>query len=135
MKDFVALLFLVSLIIVLIAINTRIIFIIAKKKLELEFKLNFKKNNPNYVKPEFKTLTKEEIDDIHNRGKITPEEMVREWEGMGLCAPSDNNRNASWRCKKFNNCRDCLVDYANEDDEYVSFFDTLIITENNIEKG
>lgn len=36
-----------------------------------------------------KKLTKEQIDEIHSRGKITPEEMVKEWESLDLCAPGD----------------------------------------------
>lgn len=79
-----------------------------------------------YIRPQFKELTKEQIDDIHTRGKITPEEKVKEWEGMDLCAPGDAIGSAAWRCKKFHhNCHDCLVDYANEHDEYTSFFDIL----------
>jgi hypothetical protein len=79
----------------------------------------------DYVKPKFKELTKEQIKDIHSRGKITPQEKVKEWEGMDLCTPGDAIGSAAWRCRKFHNCHDCLVDYANEYDEYVSSFDTL----------
>ena len=35
---------------------------------------------PIYIKPKFKPLTQEQIDDIHLRGKITPKEKVKEWE-------------------------------------------------------
>lgn len=79
----------------------------------------------DYIKPKFKELTQEQIDDIHARGKITPAEQVKEWEGMDLCAPGDAIGSASWRCRKFRNCHDCLVDYANQHDEYTSFFDIL----------
>lgn len=76
--------------------------------------------------PQFKVLTQEQIDDIHSRGKITPAEKVKEWEGMDLCAPGDAIGSAAWRCRKFHyNCHDCLVDYANEHDEYTSFYDIL----------
>ena len=78
-----------------------------------------------YEKPKFKELTQEQIKDIHARGKITPQEKVKEWEGMDLCAPGDAIGSAAWRCRKFKNCHDCLVDYANEHDEYTSFFDIL----------
>ena len=81
--------------------------------------------NENYEKPKFKELTKEQIDDIHARGKITPQEQVKEWEGMDLCAPGDAIGSAAWRCRKFKNCHDCLVDYANQHEEYTSFFDIL----------
>lgn len=77
----------------------------------------------DYIKPQFKPLTQEQVDDIHSRGKITPAEKVREWEDMDLCAPGDAIGSASWRCKKFNYCcHDCLVDYANEQEEYTSMF-------------
>lgn len=76
------------------------------------------------VKPTFKHLTQEQIDDIHARGKITPVEKVKEWEGMDLCAPGDAIGSTAWRCRKFHhNCHDCLVDYANGHDEYTSFRD------------
>ena len=81
----------------------------------------------DYVKPKFKELTQEQMDDIHARGKITPEEKVKEWEGMDLCAPGDAIGSAAWRCRKFKNCHDCLVDYANEYDEHTSTFDNLKI--------
>lgn len=75
-----------------------------------------------YVRSIFKHLTQEQIDDIHARGKITPAEKVKEWEGMDLCAPGDAIGSAAWRCRKFHyNCHDCLIDYANEHDEYTSF--------------
>lgn len=79
----------------------------------------------NYVKPVFKELTAEQIADIHSRGKITPAEMVEEWEGFDLCAPGDAIGSAGWRCRKFKCCHDCLVDYANERDEYTSIFDIM----------
>ena len=84
------------------------------------------KNNieDDYVKPCFKELTQEQIDDIHAIGKITPAEKVKEWEDMDLCAPGDAIGSAAWRCRKFKNCHDCLVDYAKLD-EYTSFYDTL----------
>lgn len=82
-------------------------------------------NEIGYVKPIFKELSQEQIDDIHSRGKITPQEKVKEWEDMNLCAPGDEI-SAAWRCEKFhNNCHDCLVDYANEHEEYISFYDIL----------
>lgn len=79
----------------------------------------------NYAKPVFKELTAEQIADIHSRGKITPAEMVEEWEEFELCAPGDGIGSAGWRCRKFKCCHDCLVDYANERDEYTSIFDMM----------
>ena len=78
-----------------------------------------------YDKPINIDLTQYEIDAIHSRGKITPAEKVREWEGLGLCAPGDAIGSASSRCKRFKNCHECLMDYANQSYEYTSFEDTL----------
>lgn len=104
--------------------------IIPSKKNEV-IKENIEEVDPHseesdYIKPVLKQLTKEQIDDIHARGKITPAEMVKEWEDMDLCAPGDAIGSAAWRCKKFHhNCHDCLVDYANERDEHISFFTVI----------
>lgn len=96
---------------------------IKEKRKEHELKLKER----GYVKPQFVELTQEEIDDIHSRGRITPAEKVKEWEDMDLCTPGDAIGSAAWRCKKFDNCHDCLVDYAGEHGEYVSFYDILKI--------
>ena len=75
----------------------------------------------DYIKPQFKPLTSEQIQDIHSRGKITPAKKVKEWEFMDLCAPGGTIVSASSRCRRFRHCcHDCLVDYANEHDEHIS---------------
>lgn len=73
-----------------------------------------------------KPLTEEQIADIHARGKITPAEKVKELEDLGMCI-GDYAGSAAWRCRKFGNCHDCLVDYANTQDEHTSFFDEIKI--------
>lgn len=79
-----------------------------------------------YERPKFKPLTEEQIEEIHKKGKITPEEMVKEWERLDLCAPGDEIGSASWRCEKFYHCcHDCLIDYANQKDEYTSIHENL----------
>ena len=94
----------------------------SKNKVQNETK-NEEYITDDYFRPQFKPLTHEQIEDIHLRGKITPAEMVKEWESLDLCAPGDAIGSAAWRCKKFRHCcHDCLVDYANENDEYESFF-------------
>ncbi len=65
-----------------------------------------------------KELTQSQIDEIHSRGKITPLEKVKEWEGLDLCAPGDAIESAANRCHTFSNCHDCLVDYAAQKEEY-----------------
>ena len=74
-----------------------------------------------YVSPKLKELSEEEIILIHENGFITPQEMVDEWESFDLCAPGDSGFNE--RCHEFKNCHDCLVDYANKYDKYVSIFE------------
>ena len=95
---------------------------------------NYKEED--YVKPELKPLTQQQIDDIHKRGKITPEEQVKEYETMGLCAPGNSGFNE--RCHNFANCHDCLVDYVKDQDEYTSIFELLkeprLVFSNNMEK-
>lgn len=98
---------------------------VSKYKSNKKSKTEKQVENDQYTESKFKVLTKEQIDDIHSRGKITPIEKVKEWEGLDLCAPGDAIGSAAWRCKKFKNCHDCLVDYANEHDEYTSFYDIL----------
>lgn len=88
---------------------------------------NKREEESNYEEPRLKELTEEQITDIHARGKITPAEKLKEWEGAGLCAPGDAIGSAAWRCHKFKNCHDCLVDYANTQDEYTSFYDDIKI--------
>lgn len=88
---------------------------------------NKEENECEYEIPKLKELSEEEIEDIHKRGKITPEEKLKEWERLDLCAPGDAIGSAAWRCHKFRNCHDCLVDYANTKDEHTSFFDDLKI--------
>lgn len=118
----------------LIWISTCVVLVVISLKEKKEIKANTENyieeiekcnSKDDYIKPKFKELTQEQIDDIHARGKITPAEQVKEWEGMDLCAPGDAIGSASWRCRKFRNCHDCLVDYANQHDEYTSFFDIL----------
>lgn len=72
-----------------------------------------------YVSPSFKKMNKERVDEIHSKGLITPEEVVSEWESIGLCTPGDSGFNE--RCNNFKNCHDCLVDYSNKKEEYMSF--------------
>ncbi len=99
------------------------------KKIVQEQKKKVKKiKSSGYIKPIFKKLTQEQIENIHSRGKITPQEKVKEWEDMDLCVPGDAIGSVAWRCKKFHyNCHDCLVDYANEHEEYISFDDIFKI--------
>ena len=72
----------------------------------------------NRLKKAVKELTKEKIDDIHSRGRITMFEQVAEWESFDLCAPGDAMGSGAPRCHTFNNCHDCLLDFASSHIEY-----------------
>ncbi len=76
-------------------------------------------------------LSIEKIEMIHSKGMLTPAEKVMEWESIGLCAPGDAIGSAAHRCKKFhNNCHNCLVDFANQNDEHESIFNNFKIITN-----
>jgi hypothetical protein len=113
----------IHVIIFLIIVFSCIIFcILENKRIDNNKNQHIKTKEYDYLKPEFKELTKVQVEDIHARGKITPKEKVKEWEDMDLCAPGDAIGSAAWKCRKFHyNCHDCLVDYANEKNEYVPF--------------
>lgn len=114
----------VTIIILLIASMITIIYTLIRYKGNVTTKSTMDKESSG-IKVSIMKLTKDEIKDIHERGYITPEEKVKEWEGMDLCAPGDAIGSASWRCKKFASCRDCLNDYANQRKEHTSFFKIL----------
>lgn len=84
---------------------------------ELETVENSNEQERIYPKPELKFLTQEQIDDIHQRGMLTPEEMLEEFKEMQYCPFT----NGCSRCSEFENCNDCLIDYVNTQDEWMSF--------------
>ena len=86
------------------------------------FKKNSDKEIELYKSPELKKLSQEEIDKIHKEGYITQAEAIDEWNDIGLCAPGDALGSATWRCHKFHQCNDCLVDYASSQDKWPSLF-------------
>ena len=65
--------------------------------------------------PQFKLLTKEEVENIHKKGKLTPIEKFNEWRKLNYCPFSiDSN----FRCRDYETCRDCTVALANEKEEW-----------------
>ena len=66
----------------------------------------------------YDSYTKEKIDEIHSRGKLTPYEKAEEWENNGLCACGDAMGSASDRCEMFLNCHECLLEFASHNTEY-----------------
>lgn len=87
-----------------------------------------------YTEPKIIKLSSEQIEDIHSRGKITPDEKVKEWEGLGLCAPGDAIGSAAWRCKKFKDCHECLLDYAYKNYEHNSVYEEMKVVNSTIGK-
>lgn len=68
---------------------------------------------------DIKELSHEEINDIHQKGKITQLEKVKEWESHDLCAPGDAIGSAAGRCAYFgNNCHECLLEFASHKIEH-----------------
>lgn len=65
--------------------------------------------------PQFKLLTKEEIESIHKKGKLTPVEKFNEWRRLNFCPDSCG---FSLRCNDYETCRDCTVALANEKKEW-----------------
>lgn len=109
---------------ILLVLAVVLFFIIENGKMVEE---TIKEEDSDYEVPRLKELTQEQIEDIHARGKKTPEEQIREWEELSLCAPGDAIGSVAWRCHKFKNCHDCLVDYASTQDEYTSVYDEIKI--------
>lgn len=70
-----------------------------------------------YPKPTLKVLSEEQIDEIHQRGMVTPAEMLAEYNEMNYCPFT----NGCSRCDEFENCNDCLIDHVNTQDEWMSF--------------
>ncbi len=70
----------------------------------------------NQNQPVLIELSPEKIVGIHLSGKITPAEFIEELESLGTCI-SLSADNAEPRCKQFQNCHACLVDWANSKGE------------------
>ena len=81
------------------------------------------------VKEFYEMFNQEKIDEIHSRGKITPMEKVEEFEEYELCAPGDGIGSASNRCAFFNDCHECLLEYASHNEEYDKFDFELLNTD------
>lgn len=98
-----------------------IVMVVMAKLVVWGLKPSKRKSQQLYQKPQLKPLTKEQIEAIHAKGKITPAEKVKEWENKGLCAPGDARG-----CEKFKTCHDCLVDYINGLGEEFTPFETTL---------
>ena len=94
--------------------------------------LNFFERMDRYI-PHFEILSEEKIKEIHNNGNLTPEEIFEEWMKLDYCIYSKS------KCDKYDSCRACLIDCANQREEWPCL-ETATILENvtqldDVEKG
>lgn len=64
----------------------------------------------------YSSISQEQIDEIHAKGKLTPLEVVQLWESFDLCIEGSLSAN---RCQYFKqNCHECLMESASHKLEY-----------------
>ena len=67
----------------------------------------------------YNSITQEQIDEIHSKGKLTPLEAVQLWESYDLCVEGNKGILSKNRCEYFNlNCHDCLMESASHELEH-----------------
>ena len=82
----------------------------------------------------YNSITQEQIDEIHAKGKLTPLEIVQLWESYDLCVEGNKTVLSKNRCKYFNqNCHECLMETASHKLEHdnIDFKVNLITDEQN----
>ncbi len=82
----------------------------------------------------YNSITQEQIDEIHAKGKLTPLEIVQLWESYDLCVEGNKTVLSKNRCKYFNqNCHECLMETASHKLEHdnIDFKVNLTIDEQN----
>lgn len=61
----------------------------------------------------YNSISQEQIDEIHAKGKLTPLEVVQLWESYDLCVEGNKSILSKNRCRYFNyNCHECLMETA-----------------------
>lgn len=61
----------------------------------------------------YNSITQEQIDEIHAKGKLTPLEAVQMWESFDLCIEGSKSIFSKSRCQYFEqNCHECLMESA-----------------------
>lgn len=61
----------------------------------------------------YNSITQEQIDEVHSKGKLTPLEAVQMWESFDLCIEGSKTIFSKNRCRYFNqNCHECLMETA-----------------------
>ena len=67
----------------------------------------------------YNSITQEQIDEIHSKGKLTPLEVVQLWESHDLCIEGNKTISSKNRCKYFNQkCHECLMEEASHELEH-----------------
>lgn len=67
----------------------------------------------------YDSITQEQIDEIHSKGKLTPPEIVQIWESNDLCIEGNRTISSENRCRYFRqNCHECLREIASHKLEY-----------------
>lgn len=61
----------------------------------------------------YSSISQEQIDEIHSKGKLTPLEIVQLWEAHDLCIEGNETIPSKNRCRYFNqDCHECLKETA-----------------------
>jgi hypothetical protein len=69
----------------------------------------------------YNSITQEQIDEIHAKGKLTPLEVVQMWESFDLCIEGSKSILSKSRCQYFEqNCHECLMASASHKLEHDS---------------
>ena len=80
----------------------------------------------------YNSITQEQIDAIHSKGKLTPLEAVQLWESLDLCIEGNKMVFSKNRCKYFNyNCHECLMETASHQLEHEPVNFELVNSINN----
>ena len=65
------------------------------------------------VKEFYNSITQEQINNIHSKGKLSPLEAVKQWEVFDLCIEGSKTIFLKNRCEYFDyNCHECLMETA-----------------------
>ncbi len=80
----------------------------------------------------YNSITQEQINKIHSKGKLSPLEAVQLWETLDLCVEGSKANLPKKRCKYFDyNCHECLREAASHQLEYEK---TNFLLDNSISK-
>ena len=61
----------------------------------------------------YSSITQEQIDEVHSKGKLTPLDAVQMWESFDLCVEGSKSILSKSRCQYFEqNCHECLMESA-----------------------